>query len=278
MRRILFALGPLNIYSYGLMLALAFLLGIYLIEKRARKQGLDKNKIMDLVFLILFSGILGARVLFVILNWGYYKSDLAGIFKVWEGGLVFYGGLILAFLVSIWFLRKNRISFWKTADILSPALALGEALGRIGCFLNGCCYGLISENWGVSFPAKDNPPAFAQQVFDGLISPAARCSLPVIPTQIYSALAGLAIFFIILALEKKKRSDGFIFWVYILLYSLFRFVIEGFRYYEKNFFVLGNLTISQAISLALVVISLIFLFKSKKQAGTVLKTKLKCPL
>ncbi|MFH1397997.1 MAG: prolipoprotein diacylglyceryl transferase [Candidatus Omnitrophota bacterium] len=265
MLRILFRLGPLNIYSYGLMLALAFLSGMYLIEKRARKQGLDKNKILDLVFLILFSGILGARALFVIINWDYYRSDLIGIFKVWEGGLVFYGGLILAFFVSIWFLRKNKISFWKTADILSPALALGEAVGRIGCFLNGCCYGLISEKWGVSFPARDNPPAFAQQVFDGIIALTAKSSLPVIPTQIYSALAGLVIFFILLALEKKKRFNGFIFWVFILLYSLFRFMIEGFRYYENNFFVLNNLTISQIISLVLVVISLIFLFKGKKQ-------------
>lgn len=265
MRRILFTLGPVNIYSYGLMLALAFLSGMYLIEKKARKQGLDITKILDLVFLILFSGILGARVLFVILNWDYYRSDPIGIFKVWEGGLVFYGGLILAFFVSAWFLKKNKLSFWKTADILSPALALGIALGRIGCFLNGCCYGLISEKWGVSFPARDNPPAFAQQAFDGLIQPTAKCSLPVIPTQIYSALAALVIFFILLALEKKKNFNGFLFWVFILLYSLSRFVIEGFRYYEKNFFVFGSLTISQAISIILVITSLIFLFKGKKQ-------------
>ncbi|MBU0503623.1 MAG: prolipoprotein diacylglyceryl transferase [Candidatus Omnitrophota bacterium] len=266
MLRILFNLGPINIYSYGLMLALAFLSGMYLIEKRARKQGLNKNKILDLVFLILFSAILGARALFVILNWDYYRSDLIGILKVWEGGLVFYGGLILAFFASVWFLKKNKLSFWKTADILSPALALGEVFGRIGCFLNGCCYGLISEKWGISFPARDNPPAFSQQVFDGLISPAARCSLPVIPTQIYSALAGLAIFCILLVLEKKKSFDGFLFWVFILLYSLFRFVIESFRYYEKNFFVLNNLTISQVISIVLVIISLVFLVKGKKQA------------
>lgn len=268
MLRVLFNWGPINIYSYGLMLAVAFISGIWLIEKRAGKLGMPSAKVIDLVFYIMISGILGSRLLFVILEWEYYRVRPWDILKIWEGGLVFYGGLILAFGVVIWFLRKNKLKVWLFADAMAPALALGIAIGRIGCFLNGCCYGKISREWGVCFPARGNPPAFAQQVADGLIPAGAEYSLPVIPAQLYSCLAGLLIFLVILVLEKKKRFDGFIFWVFILLYSASRFVIEIFRYYEPNF-VFAGMTISQIISIALVIISSGFLFFNNPQKNAV---------
>jgi phosphatidylglycerol:prolipoprotein diacylglycerol transferase len=133
---------------------------------------------------------------------------------------------------------------------MAPSLALGIALGRIGCFLNGCCYGAISRNWGISFPARDNPPVFAQQVSDGLIQQQAICSLPVIPAQLYAAVHGLLIFLILIVLERKKRFPGFQFWVLVLFYSFGRFFIEAFRYYDQPYMI-GSLTISQIISLAL---------------------------
>jgi phosphatidylglycerol:prolipoprotein diacylglycerol transferase len=249
------------------MLALAFVLGTALAQARARGQGMDPNKVLDLVFLILVSSIIGARAFFVAINWQYYKANLLDIFKVWEGGLVFYGGFILAFCVAFWFLRKNRLPEWKFADIMAPSVALGIALGRIGCFLNGCCYGRVSETWGVSFPGRDNPPAFAQQVVDGLIPSSAVCSLPVLPAQLYSALHGLLIFAALLILEKYKRFDGFLFWMTVLLYSAGRFFIEGIRYYETSFMI-GSFTVSQIISAALFITAVWVLIVRSKHAGS----------
>ena len=263
MHRYLLKLGFLTVYSYGAMLALAFIIGTMLAAYRAQRYGLDKNKIVDLIFYILVSSLLGARFLFVALNWSYYAEHLPEIFQIWEGGLVFYGGLILAFIVLVWFIKKNYLSFGKILDILAPSVALGIAIGRIGCFLNGCCWGKISYKWGISFAFKDNPPAYAQQVFDGLISKDALCSLPVIPTQLYESGACLIIFFILLFAEKYKRFDGFLFWMFILFYSAFRFAIEYFRYYDTNF-IYGIFTVSQIISIALFILALVVLKKGGK--------------
>jgi len=266
MHRYLLKLGFLTIYSYGAMLALAFIIGTIFAAYRAQRYGLDKNKIVDLMFYILVFSLLGARILFVALNWSYYAEHLPEIFQIWEGGLVFYGGLILAFIVLVWFIKKNHLSFGKILDILAPPVALGIAIGRIGCFLNGCCWGKISYKWGVRFPLKDNPPAYAQQVFDGLIPKSAFCSLPVIPTQLYESFACLIIFFILLFAEKYKRFDGFLFWMFILLYSVFRFTVEYFRYYDTNF-IYGVFTVSQIISIILFILALVILVKGGKSSA-----------
>jgi phosphatidylglycerol:prolipoprotein diacylglycerol transferase len=261
MHRILFSFGLINIYSYGFMLALAFILGIFLAQKRARKAGIAKNKIIDLSLYVLVSGILGARILFVLLDWQYYRYNFIEIFKIWQGGLVFYGGFITALLASIWFAQKNKLSFWKLADIMAPSIALGISLGRIGCFLNGCCYGKISESFGICFPVSS--PAFNQQLAEGLITGNAVSSLPVIPTQLYSSLSAFIIFLTLILVEKKQRFDGFLFWFFILLYSFARFIIEYFRYYDYNYILWKGLTISQIISIGLFILSLIFLVKRK---------------
>jgi phosphatidylglycerol:prolipoprotein diacylglycerol transferase len=250
------------------MLALAFIIGTYLAHKRAKAAGISPDKITDLIFYILVSSLLGARLFFVLVNLEYYKSHLLDAFKVWEGGLVFYGGLICGFGAAAWFLKKHKIPLWKTLDILSPSLALGIALGRVGCFLNGCCYGKLGGAWGVCFPGKENPPAFSQQVLDGLIPPTAAYTLPVIPAQAYDALVNLAIFCLLVFLEKRKKPDGFLFLFFILLYSLNRFIIEGFRYYEQNFIVFGIVTLSQLISIALALASLVMLLKQSAAGRT----------
>lgn len=272
MHRILFHIGPITVYSYGFMLALAFISGALLAEYRARRAGIRKDSIIDLTFYILVSSIAGARLLFVILNWDYYKQNPGDILKIWEGGLVFYGGLISGFITALCFLKAHKISVWVAADVLSAPLALGVAIGRIGCFLNGCCYGVISHQWGVCFPSTDNPPVFAQQLRDGLIPPGALHSLPVIPTQLYSAAAGLIIFFILLFSGKHNKFNGFSFWLFILLYGITRFIIEGFRYYEQNFIFSGTLTVSQIISLVLVAVAAGFLVFPALQSRTGKKT------
>jgi phosphatidylglycerol:prolipoprotein diacylglycerol transferase len=255
--------GVLTVYSYGAMLALAFIVGTVLAAFRAQRFGVDKNKIIDSIFYILVSSLLGARLMFVALNWSYYFRHLSEIFQIWEGGLVFYGGLILAFIVSAWFIKKNNLPLGKVLDILAPSVALGIAIGRIGCFLNGCCWGKVSYEFGVCFPSKNNPPAYAEQVYTGLISRGAACSLPVIPTQLYESLACLLIFFFLLRLDRFKRFSGLIFWVFILFYSMFRFFIEYLRYYEPNFF-FGPFTASQIISAILFFSALIVIIAGFK--------------
>ncbi len=225
MHPILFSIGPFKIYSYGVMMALAFMFGTYLADKRAIKNNIDRNKILDLIIYILISSIIGARILYVAINWQDYAGNPFAILKVWEGGLVFYGGLILGILVTIWYLRKNKLKFLKVADIISPSLALGSGIGRIGCFLNGCCYG------------KD----------------------PHIPLQLIESAVGFIIFFILLILERRKSPDGFLFWVFIFLYSLTRFMTEGLRYYETNYLLWGMITISQLISIVLCLSALTFI-------------------
>lgn len=268
MHRFLLKAGGFTVYSYGAMLALAFIAGTILAAYRAPRRGLDKNKIIDLIFYIMISSLLGARLLYVALNWDYYSSHFTGIFKIWEGGLVFYGGLICAFAASIWFIKKNKLPLGKVMDILTPSAALGIAIGRVGCFLNGCCWGKVSYKWGMSFPYRDSPPVFSQQVLDGLISRDATCSLPVIPTQLYESFACLAIFFILLFLERRKLFDGFLLLLFIMFYSAFRFTIEIFRYYEPNF-IFGPFTVSQIISIVLFFASLfaIVILKKTRVAG-----------
>jgi phosphatidylglycerol---prolipoprotein diacylglyceryl transferase len=264
MYRYLLKLGPFTIYSYGAMLALAFVVGTFLAAYRAQKSGLDKNKIIDLIFYILVASLLGARSMYVAVNWNYYSLHLPEAFKIWEGGLVLYGGVILAFIVSVWFIKKNSLPLGRVLDILAPSVALGIAIGRLGCFLNGCCWGKISYKWGMTFPARNEPPVFAQQVFDGLIPKDALCSLPVIPAQLYESLACLAIFLGLLLTRKYKRFDGFLFWLFILAYSAFRFAIEYFRYYDANF-IWGALTVSQVTSIALFLLALIILARNHKR-------------
>jgi len=168
----------------------------------------------------------------------------------------------------VWYLRRNRLPFAKVVDIMSPSLALGIFWGRLGCFLNGCCYGVVSDRWGMRFPARDNPPVFAQQVMDGLIPPDAPCSLPVVPAQLYAALHGLVLFVILLFVQRHKKFDGYVFLVLMLLYAAGRFFIEGFRFYERNYF-LGNMTVSQAISIILALLSSVLLVAgSMKHAGS----------
>ena len=263
----LFTIGPFTVYGYGLFVALGFLFGTLYTVRAASRDGISRDVSLDVIVWVFVAGLLGARVLYILTDLDYYLASPLLMLKVWEGGLVFYGGFILAFFVAMWFMRKNGLPVWKVADIMAPSVALGIALGRIGCFLNGCCYGALSKQWGISFPGKDNPPVFAQQVADGLISPAAACSLPVLPVQLYFALHGLIIFAVLLFMERYKRFDGFIFWILVILYSAGRFFIEGIRYYEPAY-IIGGLTVSQVISAGLFILAISVLIARSKHAGS----------
>lgn len=228
MHPVLLKLGPFTVYSYGLMVALGFALATFLACRRARLFGLDKDRVIDLAVFVLLGGIAGARVLYVLLNLSYYRVNMFEALDLTKGGLVWYGGFLSALLVLVWYIKANRIKFWTVVDLLAPYIALGEAFGRIGCFLNGCCYGFEvppGSPLGIVFPGES----------------AARY-----PTQIYSAIVLLLIFVILRLWQDRRHFAGEIFLGYCILYSAKRFSIEFLR--GDNPRIILGLTISQVIS------------------------------
>ncbi len=268
MFRILFHIGSLEIHTYGVMQAMAFFVAIFVGVRRARKVGIDPNVIFDLAIWVLISVVIGARIWYVVEHFAEYSENPFDILKIWQGGLVFYGGFIGGFVGSLLFLKIRKMNFTKLGDVVAPAMPLGIAIGRIGCFLNGCCYGRISETCGIPFPVKDLPPAYADQLRHNLIKPGAVESLPVIPTQLYAMLDNLVIFGILMFLSRKKPFGGFLIWLFFGLYGLQRFFIDFFRYYEGAAKAFKFLTLSQITSIFIVILSafaLLVLYRQNKR-------------
>jgi phosphatidylglycerol:prolipoprotein diacylglycerol transferase len=205
---------------------------------------------VEIFFYTVFSAIIGSRILFVLINFDSYREDLLQVFKIWEGGLVFYGGLILAAGVAIGYMRWHRLPLWKLADLFSPSIALGLVFGRIGCFLAGCCYGKeTSLPWGIVFTSPDS---------------LARLNVPLHPTQLYEAAGGLIIFFFLNWMAKRKTFEGQIFWLFLLLYSIARFLIEILRDDPRGFLFRHLISTSQGVGIFLAILSLFVLFYLKK--------------
>ncbi|ODS29877.1 MAG: prolipoprotein diacylglyceryl transferase, partial [Candidatus Scalindua rubra] len=206
------------IYAYGFMLMVGFLAALYVARIRAKSEGINPEHISNLGIFTILTGIVGGRLFYVIQNFDSYKHNLLGILKIYEGGLVFYGGLLFAIAALIFFLKIKKLPVLKTLDIIAISLALGTVFGRIGCFLNGCCWGDICNPnllWAVSFPKSvdvynmiDGSPAFLHHLEAGLLSVSDNYSLPIHPTQIYSALGNLAIFFVLNAFFKYRKRYG----------------------------------------------------------------------
>ena len=240
---VLFKLGPIVIHTYGALVALGFLIGIMLAVKRAGKENISPDIILDLSLYILISGIAGARLFEVIVNFNEYRTDLWRIFKIWEGGLTYYGGLIAAIIVAVIFLKKNKLPFWKIADIFAPSLAIGQAVGRLGCLSAGCCYGQPSDlPWAVTFL---NPNSLAP------------LGIPLHPTQLYSSLGDFIIFLILLIISRRKKFDGQIFLLYVILYAILRFGLEFLRDDPRGPLLLNILTVSQFVSVILLIVGLV---------------------
>ena len=142
---VLLEFGPIKIFTYGFLVATGFFTAIWLAARQGAKEGKDPQAIMDLSFYVLLSAILGARVLYVIVEYKYFVSAPLDVFKLWKGGLVYYGGLIASVVVGMIYLKKNHMPVWSTADILAPSIALGQAIGRWGCLFAGCCYGIRTD-------------------------------------------------------------------------------------------------------------------------------------
>ena len=269
MHRILFHIGSYPIYSYGVMIVIAYFLGLWAVKRESERTGLNPADAENISFILIICGVIGARIWYVWEHWQDYAYTPFDIFKVWQGGLVFYGGLIGAVVGTYLYIKYKKIHFLKTGDAFAPGIALAIGVGRIGCFLNGCCYGKLTHSWiGVSYPATNSPPAYFQQLRDGLITQEAARSLPVIPTQIISTIDLLIIFGVLMYLRRRKPFRGFLFYLLFTLYGIHRFFIDFFRYYEGNAEALKYITLSQLISLIIIIFSLvmfIYLWKKKKQ-------------
>lgn len=265
MYRILFSIGSLHIYSYGVMIALALILAILFAMKEAKKSGEKPERILDISLYVIFGVLIGGRLGYVIFHLDYYLKDPIKILHFRDGGLSFLGGFLIACLLCWLYIKRTKLSFWKYADITAPSIAIGIGIGRIGCFLNGDDYGFVSENYGIKFPSLFMPPVYLQQLKDGLIASGSPYTLPVIPTQLYSSLYGFLIFFVLLWMKKYKKYDGFIFLRFLIIYSVSRFTIEFFRFYENNYKVFNLLTVTQTILIGVILFSLVFMNILKKK-------------
>lgn len=265
MYRILFSIGSLHIYSYGVMITLALILAILFAMKEAKKSGEKPERILDISLYVIFGVLIGGRLGYVIFHLDYYLKDPIKILHFRDGGLSFLGGFLIAYLLCWLYIKRTKLSFWKYADITAPSIAIGIGIGRIGCFLNGDDYGFVSENYGIKFPSLFMPPVYLQQLKDGLIASGSPYTLPVIPTQLYSSLYGFLIFFVLLWMKKYKKYDGFIFLRFLIIYSVSRFTIEFFRFYENNYKVFNLLTVTQTILIGVILFSLVFMNILKKK-------------
>ncbi len=245
MHPILLQVGSLKLYTYGFFVALGFIIAIWFTRRNARFYGVPDQMVSDLFLTVLISAIAGARLLYVLINIDAYRDNLLDIFKIWNGGLVFFGGFIGGVLGAIIFLRIKKIEIWKTADVLSPGLALGHSVGRFGCLFAGCCYGKsCSLPIALTFT---NPDSLAP------------LNIPLHPTQLYMIASNFVLFLILLAIQRRKRFNGMVFLSYIMLYSVFRSIIEFFRGDFRGNFFFDFLSLSQGIGFLVSCIALIFM-------------------
>ena len=250
---ILCRIGPISVHAYGFMLAVAFLVGVLITLHYAKREKIDADVILELAMYGMIAAIVGSRLLYVIGEWEQYKDNILEIFMVQKGGLAFLGGLILGILVVAWRAKRRGVPPLKFMDVAVPGTALGYAVARVGCFLNGCCFGLPTEvPWAMHFP------------FGSL----AHSQFPadtIHPTQVYAMLSMFAVFLIVVYLWKHKKYDGQIFFWWLILYSVYRFIVEFFRYCPEELYFWG-LNPGQIIALAMFAAGAVFVIYNRKRS------------
>jgi len=256
---ILFHIGSFAVHTYGLLVALGFLVGLTYAARRAWARGLEVQQVTDLCVLALLAGLIGSKLLLLLLSYRWYY-DHPG--ELWGGlrlGGVFYGGLLGAVAAAGWYLQRHRLSFWQTGDAVFPALALGQAIGRLGCFAAGCCYGKPAQlPWAVTFRSQ------MAHEFVGVPLGAALH-----PTQLYLALADLMLWLGLLWVERRQQFRGQVTLAYLIGYATLRGVIEIWRGDDRGFVPGTALSTSQALGIALVLVGLLFYLRRRAQVGGV---------
>ncbi|MHB0977194.1 MAG: prolipoprotein diacylglyceryl transferase [Candidatus Aquicultorales bacterium] len=233
MKPVLFKLGPVSINSWGILVALGVIAGLLVARKRAKEIGLAYEHVLDLTLYLMVGGLLGARLLYLTFYPSIFLNDPMEIFSVWQGGMSIHGGVIGGLLAGLIFVRRRGLAFWRLADLTAPSLILGQAIGRIGCFLNGDSYGLTtSVPWAVKFPAL----------------PGLRH-----PTQLYEAVLDIGAFFLLWSRREKTKFEGELFLYYVVAYSFIRGVVEFFRASPK---VLGPISPAQIASVVAIAVAL----------------------
>lgn len=233
-------IGSFTVYSYGLMLVLAFITGSRLAAMEAGRQGINPDLILNLVWTAFLCGIIGARIFYVVEHFRFYLKDPLRIIMLQEGGLSWFGGLILGMFAAVIYLKRKRERIYKILDLIVPFLALAQAIGRIGCLLNGCCFGWPSEH-GLYFPVHGQT---------------------LIPAQAYAVILLLVIFIVLRLLQVRPHKEGEIFFAYLFFYSSQRFLIEFLR--ADNPRVFSGLTLFQFLSIGIFFIALCKLFLISK--------------
>ncbi len=246
----LITIGGFSIHTYGLFVAIAFLAGIAVAMKEARRIGEDSERILDLCFYILIWAIVGSRIFYVMLNFEEYSDRPLEVLKLWKGGLAFQGGLLASVLTVIWYKKKYQIKLGRLADILAPSAALGQAFGRIGCFFAGCCYGKETNvPWAITFNTPES---------------LAPIGIPLHPTQLYHALSLFSIYFVLLGVRNFKKFEGEVAWSYLLMHSVQRTIIEVFRGDVTKSLFGGLMTPTQALSIITGFIALYVLWYQRR--------------
>jgi phosphatidylglycerol:prolipoprotein diacylglycerol transferase len=250
MHPILFKWGPITIYTYGVMVALGIFFGSLILLNLSKREGIESQKVVDTAFWSVIAGLIGARLFFFLYNPQYAKPIYRVLF-IWEGGLVWYGGVLFGALTALYFIRKYKIPLWKFADVVSIALSVGLGFGRIGCTMAGCCYGKVCHS-PISIVFKDPHSA-------------APLGVPLCPTQPISSLANFLIALVLYLVYRKRKFPGQVFALYLVLYGLFRFFIEFLRATPKE--VLGLLSNNQLISIIMVLAGLTLLEYRRRKAS-----------
>ncbi len=248
-------LGGVAIYSYGVLVASAFLVGLLWALHEAKLAGVDKTKVADLVFYSIVAAIVGSRLLYVIIEHERFLADPLAIFKIWEGGLVFYGGLLACMAVATVYAHKQGWTLRKAGDLLMPSVALGHAVGRLGCLMAGCCYGRPAGHeawWTLVFPATEL----------GL----APAGIPLIPSQLMESLAELCLFGVLVLIRRRKKFEGQVFLSYLILYAVVRSILEMFRGDKvRGFLIPDLLSTSQFISLLVILFCIVYYRNLRKK-------------
>jgi phosphatidylglycerol:prolipoprotein diacylglycerol transferase len=238
------SIGDFTLHTYGVLLAVAFLAGLWVVNRQAKQAGLDAGRVTDLAVWVLIAGLVGAKVLLVAVEGRYYFKNPREFLSILQSGGVFYGGLMGGIAVAWFCARRYALPGWQTADVLAPGVIIGQAIGRLGCFAAGCCYGKPAQvPWAVTF--RD---VYASRAVG------TPMDTPLHPTQLYESLAAFLIFLGLLWLAPRKRFHGQVVLAYAVAYSGVRFVIEFFRGDPDRGSVFGGvLSTSQLIAILLVV-------------------------
>lgn len=255
MHPIIAKFGPITIHSYGMMVAIALIVGVYLARQEALRKNIKPELVYDLVFFLAVGSLAGARIYYLaFFDPASFVTNPVSVLKIWEGGLAVHGAILGGIIACVLFAGSRKVLFWRFADLVAPSVMLGQAIVRIGCFLNGCCFGVKTGSiFGVRFPKGSLPDI-------------AYSGSPVHPAQLYELSLDLAGFLILWAIRRRVKFDGGLFLVYLALYSIIRIIVSGLRgdsLYMWN----TDLKIAQVISGIVFVIALsLFILKRKKSA------------